>query len=207
MEWITETYGEVKANWLWKRFGKCSVEYRKICIIGFCSGLVAVRAVLTILPTLSREYDQFFKEFNNIPVKLCALGASNNNSKSEDSSESESEEDGEKSEPQNKQNKDEKPEEKPEWRGSRCFEILGLDIMVDSALKPWLIEINHLPRYRRIFKVSNFCSFGTDSPLDLDIKSRLMDEAFSTINARPDDEQAFALYHKVEAARRLTAER
>jgi D-alanine-D-alanine ligase-like ATP-grasp enzyme len=28
----------------------------------------------------------------------------------------------------------------------RCFEVLGYDIMIDSLLNPWLIEVNHLPR-------------------------------------------------------------
>jgi Tubulin-tyrosine ligase family len=42
--------------------------------------------------------------------------------------------------------------------GSRCIEVLGFDFMIDEALKPWLIEVNHLP------------SFGTDSPLDMNIK-------------------------------------
>ena len=41
---------------------------------------------------------------------------------------------------------------------SCCFQILGLDIMIDTNLKPWLIEVNHLS------------SFGTDSPLDKKIK-------------------------------------
>jgi Tubulin-tyrosine ligase family len=36
-------------------------------------------------------------------------------------------------------------------RGCRCFEVLGFDIMIDSALKPWLIEVNHLPRYAKEF--------------------------------------------------------
>ena len=29
----------------------------------------------------------------------------------------------------------------------RCFEILGFDVMIDANLKPWIIEVNHLPRY------------------------------------------------------------
>lgn len=48
--------------------------------------------------------------------------------------------------------------------GWRCFEILGIDVMLDEKRKPYLIEINHLP------------SFTTDSPLDADIKRRLLDQ-------------------------------
>ena len=64
--------------------------------------------------------------------------------------------------------------------------------MLDSFLKPWLIEVNHLP------------SFGTDSPLDQDIKERLMRQVFKVLPVRADDEQAYSLFHKSEAARRLT---
>jgi len=39
-----------------------------------------------------------------------------------------------------------------------CFEILGLDILIDSKLKPWVIEINISP------------SFNVDTPLDFRIK-------------------------------------
>ena len=34
-----------------------------------------------------------------------------------------------------------------------------------------------------------------------------MDEVFNILPVRPDDEQMFTLYHKVEAERRLLAER
>lgn len=46
--------------------------------------------------------------------------------------------------------------------GCRCFEVLGIDVMLDSKRKPYLIEVNHLP------------SFTCDSPLDDDIKRRLV---------------------------------
>lgn len=38
------------------------------------------------------------------------------------------------------------PSNYPKLRGSRCFEVLGFDIMIDHTLKPWIIEVNHLPR-------------------------------------------------------------
>lgn len=31
---------------------------------------------------------------------------------------------------------------------STCFTIVGMDLMVDDALEPWIIEINHLPSFR-----------------------------------------------------------
>ena len=42
--------------------------------------------------------------------------------------------------------------------------------MIDSNLKPWLIEVNHLS------------SFGTDSPLDKKIKFDLMWDTFTLLN-------------------------
>ena len=82
---------------------------------------------------------------------------------------------------------------RPKLRGSRCFEVLGLDIMVDKNFKPWLIEVNHLP------------SFGTDSPLDQDIKERLMDQVFRALPVLSDDESCYLQYHKEQAGKRLTA--
>lgn len=53
---------------------------------------------------------------------------------------------------------------------SCCFQILGLDIMIDWKLKPWLIEVNHLS------------SFGTDSPLDKKVKTDLITDTFNLLN-------------------------
>ena len=38
---------------------------------------------------------------------------------------------------------------------TNCFEVFGYDVMIDSNLKPWLIEINLSP------------SLACDSPLDM----------------------------------------
>ena len=44
---------------------------------------------------------------------------------------------------------------------NNCFELLGFDILLDSDMKPWLMEVNLSP------------SLATESPLDLKIKSNL----------------------------------
>ena len=51
-----------------------------------------------------------------------------------------------------------------------CFQLLGLDILIDTSLKPWLIEVN------------NLASYGTDSPLDKKIKGDLIWDTFTLLN-------------------------
>lgn len=41
---------------------------------------------------------------------------------------------------------------------NNCFELLGFDVLIDSNLKPWLMEVNLSP------------SLACDSPIDLKIK-------------------------------------
>jgi len=51
-----------------------------------------------------------------------------------------------------------------------CFEILGYDIMLDSNLKPWLLEVNHAP------------SFETDTPFDHKVKYELIADTIKILH-------------------------
>lgn len=74
--------------------------------------------------------------------------------------------------------------------GYTCFEVLGFDILVDDKLKPWLLEVNHTP------------SFATDTPLDMDIKSRVLSEVWDIIDIQPADWERDMLREQYEYTRR-----
>lgn len=46
-----------------------------------------------------------------------------------------------------------------------CFELLGLDVIINEDLQPIILEINYTP------------SFSTDTPLDWNIKKSLIHDA------------------------------
>jgi tubulin polyglutamylase TTLL6/13 len=56
---------------------------------------------------------------------------------------------------------------------SRCFEILGFDVLLDEHLHPWLLEVNCMP------------SFACDSPFDENIKSGVIKGALKIANITP----------------------
>lgn len=56
--------------------------------------------------------------------------------------------------------------------GSSCFQLFGYDIMLDSDLNPWILEVNLSP------------SFATDSPLDYEIKANLVSDMFNLVGVR-----------------------
>ena len=58
---------------------------------------------------------------------------------------------------------------------TNCFELLGFDILLDSDLKPWLIEVNISP------------SLSCDSPLDTQIKTKLISDAFNLVGMKKFD--------------------
>ncbi len=64
---------------------------------------------------------------------------------------------------------------------TNCFEILGFDILVDSDLKPWLLEVNLSP------------SLATDSPLDHTIKSNLLADSFNLMGCKRFDRKKESL--------------
>lgn len=60
---------------------------------------------------------------------------------------------------------------------NNCFDLLGFDVLIDSNLKPWLLEVNLSP------------SLATDSPLDSYIKSNLLTDMFNLIGLRKYDKK------------------
>jgi len=58
---------------------------------------------------------------------------------------------------------------------SNCFELFGFDVLIDSDLKPWLVEINLSP------------SLACESPIDMTIKSQLLADTFTLIGVRRFD--------------------
>ena len=53
-----------------------------------------------------------------------------------------------------------------------CFELFGFDVLIDSALNPWLMEVNFAP------------SLNTDSPLDLKVKSKVLADLFNLVGVK-----------------------
>ncbi|XP_042193802.1 tubulin polyglutamylase TTLL5 [Callorhinchus milii] len=50
-----------------------------------------------------------------------------------------------------------------------CFELYGFDVLVDSSMKPWLLEVNLSP------------SLACDAPLDLKIKASMLSDMFTLV--------------------------
>ena len=67
---------------------------------------------------------------------------------------------------------------------NNCYNLLGFDVLVDTKLKPWLLEVNLNP------------SLGVDSQLDLKIKSNLLADIFTLVGVSTSDQREAAQYMK-----------
>lgn len=68
--------------------------------------------------------------------------------------------------------------------GSRCFEVLGLDFMIEEDHRVLLIEVNHTP------------SFFTDTPLDHLLKSSLIRDVFEIVT-REDQKKRRSIHRRL----------
>lgn len=60
----------------------------------------------------------------------------------------------------------------PEAAG--CFELYGMDVLIDGDFNPWMIEVNASP------------ALGTDGPVDWAVKEPLMTELFTLLHFEDD---------------------
>ena len=58
---------------------------------------------------------------------------------------------------------------------TNCYDLFGYDVIIDSDLKPWLLEVNLSP------------SMATDAPLDLSIKSNLLVDTLNLVGIKRFD--------------------
>ncbi|XP_066483529.1 tubulin polyglutamylase TTLL5 isoform X2 [Tiliqua scincoides] len=73
-----------------------------------------------------------------------------------------------------------------------CFELYGFDVLIDSTLKPWLLEVNLSP------------SLACDAPLDLKIKASMISDMFTLVGfvcQDPGQRSSRASYYSSEARR------
>lgn len=77
-----------------------------------------------------------------------------------------------------------------DFSNSMCFEILGFDVILDSNLTPYILEVNHTP------------SFTTDSPLDFSVKQTIILEALKLLNLDSNLRKDYKKKQKIEVLRR-----
>lgn len=73
-----------------------------------------------------------------------------------------------------------------------CFEILGVDIIIDESFKPWLLEVNHSP------------SFSTCEFVDKQVKSALIRDTFNLLGINGMDRKNILLDDQSRVKQRLT---
>ena len=62
---------------------------------------------------------------------------------------------------------------------NNCYELYGFDILVDSKLKPWILEVNVCP------------SLSSSSPLDRKIKHSLLVDTLNLVGILPFEKKKY----------------
>ncbi|KAL2635285.1 hypothetical protein R1flu_006764 [Riccia fluitans] len=75
--------------------------------------------------------------------------------------------------------------------GRTCFEVLGMDVLLDDKCKPWLLEVNHSP------------SFTIDTPLDLTVKESLLMDTLRLVHMDPSTVSKLRMQERKCAMSRL----
>lgn len=164
LSWLSDTRNPQSADALWRNIGE-----------------ICVKTILSIAPTLLREYKSTFG------LNTCAGSESSNDGDRDNDIVCDSNND----DPMSAACQSKKESRNDLVAGSRCFAILGVDVMVDSDINPHLIEVNHLP------------SFATGSPLDEAIKSKVCYQALSALKCKSSDQHNHELTERKRRVQRL----
>ncbi|OHT09027.1 Tubulin-tyrosine ligase family protein [Tritrichomonas foetus] len=76
---------------------------------------------------------------------------------------------------------------------SRCFEILGFDILIDDKANPWLLEVNHMPM------------LDVDTELDKVLKMSVITGALKIVGLKPNFKKLVLITQKKLTQRRIWA--
>lgn len=65
-----------------------------------------------------------------------------------------------------------------------CYELYGFDIIIDSNLKPWILEVNISP------------SFSSSSPFDKTLKTKLICDILTIVGLKPTNHKKYGTEQK-----------
>ncbi|KAL3673866.1 hypothetical protein V7S43_001553 [Phytophthora oleae] len=178
--WLKEIFPSEKIDTLWDQIGD-------ICL----------KSILSVQPTLAQEYRSTFAKYmrRSNSASRSRPQANETNSDNSGARTSRPASAGGSADSDSGSIADDSSEATATGNSSTppscSFALLGMDVLIDEQLKPWLLEVNHLP------------SFGCDSPVDWSVKEPLISQTFDLLNMSANDkgryntEQARALQRRL----------